>query len=160
MTDRCIIVTDGDVDRLRRLVRALKYSLFRDQRQLELLDEALESAEVRPPARVPKDVVRMNSRVRVLDFDTRRKGLYTLVFPEEANISRGFVSVLAPLGIALLGRRKGEVIEAKVPGGIRRLRVEHVRSGSEITRKRVPLDRSTRRRLRLGQLTPGVTRAA
>jgi regulator of nucleoside diphosphate kinase len=160
MTDRCIIVTDGDVDRLRRLVRALKYSLFRDQRQLELLDEALESAGVRRPDRVPKDVVRMNSRVRVLDFDTRRKELYTLVFPEEANISLGYVSVLAPLGIALLGRRKGDVIEAKVPGGIRRLRLEHVRSGSEIARKRVPPDRSTRRELRFGQSTPGGTLAA
>ena len=160
MTDRCIIVTDGDVDRLRRLVRALRYSLFRDQRQLELLDEALESAEVRPPGRVPKDVVRMNSRVRVLDFDTRRKGLYMLVLPEEANISQGYVSVLAPLGIALLGRRKGDVIEAKVPGGIRRLRLEHVLSGSEIRKKRVPPDRSTRRELRLGQSTPGVTVAA
>lgn len=41
MTDRCIIVTDDDADTLRRLVRALKYSLFRDQPQLELLDEAL-----------------------------------------------------------------------------------------------------------------------
>jgi regulator of nucleoside diphosphate kinase len=160
MTDRAIIVADGDVERLKRLVRALKYSLFRDQRQLELLDQTLESAEVRPPGRVPKDVVRMNSRVRVLDFDTQRKGLYTLVFPEDANISRGFISVLAPLGIALLGRRKGEVIEAKVPGGIRRLRVEHVRSGSEIARTRVPRDRSTRRAPRLVQSTPGVTLAA
>jgi regulator of nucleoside diphosphate kinase len=126
MADRVIIVTDADVERLKRLVRALKYSLFRDQRQLELLDQTLESAEVRPPGRVPKDVVRMNSRVRVLDFDTRRKGLYTLVFPEEANISRGFISVLAPLGVALLGRRKGDVIEASVPGGTRMLKVERV----------------------------------
>jgi regulator of nucleoside diphosphate kinase len=76
MKDRSIIVTDGDVDRLRRLVRALKYSLFRDQRQLELLDQTLESAEVMPPGRVPKDVVRMNSRVRVLDFDTRSKASF------------------------------------------------------------------------------------
>jgi regulator of nucleoside diphosphate kinase len=159
MTDRSIIVTDGDVDRLRRLVRALKYSLFRDQRQLELLDQTLESAEVRPPGRVPKDVVRMNSRVRVLDFDTRRKGLYTLVFPEEANISRGFISVLAPLGIALLGRRRGDIIEAKVPGGARRLRVEQVWHGPEITRKRVP-DRSSRRKLHSGQSVPGATLAA
>ena len=160
MTDRSIIVTDGDVDRLRRLVRALKYSLFRDQRQLELLDQTLESAEVRPQGRVPKDVVRMNSRVRVLDFDTRRKGMYTLVFPEEANISQGFISVLAPLGIALLGRRRGDVIEAKVPGGIRRLRVEHVRYGSEITKKRAQTDGSTRRKLRSGQLIPGTILAA
>jgi regulator of nucleoside diphosphate kinase len=159
MTDRSIIVTDGDVDRLRRLVRALKYSLFRDQTQLELLDQTLESAEVRPPGRVPKNVVRMNSRVRVLDFDTRRNGLYTLVFPEEANISRGFISVLAPLGIALLGRRRGDIIEAKVPGGVRKLRVEHVWHEPEITTKRVP-DRSGRRKLHSGQSVSGATLAA
>ena len=131
MTDRAIIVTDGDVLRLKRLVQALRYSLFRDQRQLELLDQTLESAEVRPPDRVPKDVVRLNSRVRVLDFDTRRKGLYTLVFPDEANISRGLISVLAPLGIALLGRRKGDVIEARVPGGTKMLKVERVQRGPD-----------------------------
>ena len=159
MTDRSIIVADGDVERLSRLVRALKYSLFRDQRQLELLAQTLESAEVRPPGRVPKDVVRMNSRVRVLDFDTRRKGLYTLVFPEEANISRGFISVLAPLGIALLGRRSGDLIEAKVPGGIRKLRVERVWHGPEITRKRVP-DRSSRRGLHSSQSIPDTSMAA
>ena len=159
MTDRSIIVTDGDVDRLRRLVRALKYSLFRDQRQLELLDQTLESAEVRPPSRVPKDVVRMNSRVRVLDFDTRRKGLYTLVFPEEADFSLGFVSVLAPLGIALLGRRKGDVIEAKVPGGIRKLKVGQVWHGPEITRKGVP-DGSRRRKLHSLESIPRIAVAA
>jgi regulator of nucleoside diphosphate kinase len=137
MTDRAIIVTDGDVERLKRLVRALRYSLFRDQRQLELLDQTLESADVRPPGRVPKDVVRMNSRVRVLDFDTRHKGLYTLVFPEKANISRGFISVLAPLGIALLGRRKGDVIEARVPGGTRMVKVERVQHGPDTAEERL-----------------------
>jgi regulator of nucleoside diphosphate kinase len=159
MTDRSIIVTDGDVERLTRLVRALKYSLLRDQRQLDLLDQTLESAEVRPPGRVPKDVVRMNSRVRVLDFDTRKRGMYTLVFPEEANISRGLISVLAPLGIALLGRRRGDIIEAKVPGGVRKLRVGHVWHGPEITRKRVQ-DRSSRRELHSSQTIPGATLAA
>lgn len=159
MTNGPIIVADGDEERLRRLVRALKYSLFRDQRQLDLLDQTLESAEVRPPGRVPKDVVRMNSRVRVLDFDTRKKGMYTLVFPEEANISRGLISVLAPLGIALLGRRRGDTIEARVPGGIRKLRVEHVWHGPEITRKRVG-GRSSRRELHSSQSIPGATQAA
>ena len=159
MTDRSIIVTDGDVERLTRLVRALKYSLFRDQRQLDLLDQTLESAEVRPPGRVPKDVVRMNSRVRVLDFDTRKKGMYTLVFPEEANISRGLISVLAPLGLALLGRRRGDIIEAKVPGGVRKLRVEQVWHGPEITRKGVP-DGSRRRRLHSLESIPRTAAAA
>jgi regulator of nucleoside diphosphate kinase len=160
MKDGSIIVTDGDEERLRGLVLALKCSLFRDQGQLELLDQTLGVAEVRPSGRVPKDVVRMNSRVRVLNCDTRRKGLYTLVFPEGANISRGSISVLAPLGIALLGRRKGDVIEAKVPGGISRLRVEHVWYASEITRKRVQPDGSTRRKLRSGQSIASTALAA
>ena len=69
MTDRSIIVTDGDVEKLRRLVRALKYSLFRDQRQLELLDQTLESAEIRPAGssperRSPDEFPRSRSRFR------------------------------------------------------------------------------------------------
>jgi len=132
MAESPVIVTETDMDRLTRLVRAFKHSLFRDQQQLELLDQTLAAAEVRPSACVSKDVIRMNSRIRFLDFDTRRRELYTLTFPEEANISRGMISVLAPLGIALLGRRKGDVIEAKVPGGARRLRVEGVRQKTDV----------------------------
>ncbi len=101
----------------------------------------------------------MNSRVRVLDCDTRKKGMYTLVLPEEANISRGLISVLAPLGIALLGRRRGDTIEAKVPGGIRKLRVEQVWHKPEIAEKRVG-ERSSRRELHSSQSIPVATPAA
>ena len=150
MKSLSVIVADADMDKLIRLVRALKHSLFRDQQQLELLDQALETAEIRPAARVPRDVIRMNSCVRLLDFDTRQKGLYTLVFPEEANISRGFISGLAPLGISLLGRRKGDVIEARVPGGLRRLRVEQVWCKPAIAREQVRPGGSNRRELHPG----------
>lgn len=131
------IVSDADMERLSRLVRALKHSLFRDQQQLELLDQTLESAEVRLPARVPGDIIRMNSSVRVFDFDTGQKEVYMLVFPEEANFSRRAISVLAPLGIALLGRKQGDIIEARVPGGIRRLRVDRVLQRSRVASERV-----------------------
>lgn len=145
MQERPVIVTEADMDRLTRLVRAFQYSLFRDQRQLDLLDQKLASAEVRTPGRIPRDLIRMNSSVRVFDFDTQRRGLYTLVFPEEANISKGMISVLAPLGIALLGRRKGNVIEAQVPGGTRRLKVEGVRQQPAAGRTKSSEDSSTRR---------------
>jgi regulator of nucleoside diphosphate kinase len=147
MKGHSTIVTDADMDRLSRLVRALKHSLFRDQLQLDLLEQTLESAEVTPSERIPRDVIRMNSRIRVLDFDTRKKELYTLVFPENADISTSRISVLAPVGIALLGHRQGDVIEARVPGGTRRLRVEQVLNGPELARKRVRSDRSSRREL-------------
>src|SRR6516164_9031185 len=100
MAEATIVVTEADMERLTRIVRAFKHSLFRDQQQLDLLDKVLSEADVRPSTRVPKDVIRMSSRVRVFDFETRTRGLYTLVFPEDANIARGLLSILAPLGIA------------------------------------------------------------
>lgn len=145
MPDGSVIVTDADMDRLTRVIRAFRHSLFRDQLQLELLDQTLAAAEVRSPEKVPRDVIRMNSCVRVFDFDTRRRGLYTLAFPEEADITRGMVSVLAPLGIALLGRRKGDIVEAQVPGGTRKLRVEGVRQHTAVTRTKLSDESSTRR---------------
>lgn len=160
MKGHSIVVTDADMDRLSRLVRALKHSLFRDQQQLELLDQTLESAEVTPPERMPRDVIRMNSRICILDFDTRKKELCALVFPENADISRGLISVLAPVGIALLGRRQGDVVEAKVPGGTRKLRVAQVLHGPGIAGKGVRPDRSNRREVHLGRRVQKTSLAA
>lgn len=156
MRNRSVMITDSDMDRLMRLVRAFQHSLFRDQRQLELLDQKLASAEVRTPRRISRDLVRMNSSVRVFDCDAERSGVYTLVFPEDANISKGLISVLAPLGIALLGQRKGDVIEAQVPGGTRRLKVERVWQQSAADRAKPSEEHSTTRigHLRRGYETP------
>ena len=137
MKSREIIVTGADMEKLSRLIRALQQSLFRDQRQLDALDQALQSAEVRPPCRIPKSVVRLNSSIRVRDCHTGKEEFYTLVLPEAADISKGLISVLAPVGIALLGHKKGEVIEAKVPGGTRRLRVEQVRFKCEARKRSI-----------------------
>ena len=151
MKSRSIIVTDADMDRLSRLVRALKHSLFRDQLQLESLDKTLEFAEVISSKRIPRDVIRMNSRIRVLDLDTRKKEPYTLVFPEHADVSTSRISVLAPVGTALLGRRKRDIIDVKVPGGIRRLRVVHVLYRTDIAGKRVRSHQTERSDHRLGR---------
>lgn len=126
MKSHSMVISDADMHRLSGLVRALKNSPFQDQLQLESLNQTLGSAEVISSERIPRDVIRMNSRIRVLDLGTGEKKLHTLVFPEDADISTGRISVLAPVGIALLGRRNRDIIEVKVPRGIRRLRVEHV----------------------------------
>ena len=141
MKSHSIVVSDADMAGLNRLVRALRHSLFRDQLELESLNQTLESAEVASSERIPRDIIRMNSRIHVLDLDTGKKERYTLVFPEHADISTGLISVLAPVGIALLGHKKGEVIEARVPGGTRRLRVGQVRFKRE-ARKRSIEDRA------------------
>jgi regulator of nucleoside diphosphate kinase len=75
---------------------------------------------------VTPDVVTMHSTVRVRDVGGNRSMIYTLVFPSEANLEQGRISVLAPVGTALLGFRAGDIVEWPTPGGTRRLRIEEV----------------------------------
>jgi regulator of nucleoside diphosphate kinase len=137
MESHSIIVSDTDIERLNHLVRDLRHSRFRDQAQVELLEQTLENAEVTSSARFPRDAIKMNSRFRVLDLGTGKKQVYTLVYPEEANVSSGSISVLAPIGISLLGRRQGATIEVDVPGRVRRLRIERVLYPPDRFRKRL-----------------------
>ena len=75
---------------------------------------------------MPADVVTLNSTVRVIDLESSEATDYTIVMPGEANYEAGRISVLAPLGTALLGYRVGDEIEWDVPRGIRRLRIDAV----------------------------------
>lgn len=142
MKRQSIVISEGDMERLSCLIRGARLSLLRDQQELNLLDNVLQNAEVRPPQRTPKSIVRMTSKVQVRDIRTRKEDVYTVVFPDEADASVGLISVLAPIGIALIGRRKGAVAEAKVPGGIRRLQIVHViQSHDSFTNSELPAGR-------------------
>ena len=90
MKSHSIVVSDADMAGLNRLVRALRHSLFRDQLQLELLNQTLESAEVASSESIKRGTIRMNSRIHVLDLDTGRKELYTLVFPAQTYLQASF----------------------------------------------------------------------
>ena len=126
MKSHSIVITEHDMERLSRLIRGAQHSFLRDKQQLDQLERVLQSAEVQPLNNTPKSVVRIGSRIHVCDIRTRKKEIYTVVFPDEANASLGLISILAPIGIALIGRGKGAVVDALVPGGIRRLRIVHV----------------------------------
>jgi regulator of nucleoside diphosphate kinase len=66
--------------------------------------------------------------VRILDLSNGTRQELTLVGPAEANVSARRISVLAPLGTALLGYREGDEVEWLMPGGVRRLRIESVQA--------------------------------
>jgi len=121
-----VTVMDTDMEQISRLIHALRHSLFRDRRQLDRLDQLLDGADVRFSQRFPRDVIRLYDRAVIRDFSAHARSSYSLVFPEQADVSKGMISILAPLGIALLGRRQGECVEAQVPGGIRKLKIERV----------------------------------
>ena len=68
----------------------------------------------------------MNSKVRLRDLNSGEETVYALVFPGMANAGEKAISILAPIGTALLGYREGDVIEWDVPAGTRRLKVLEV----------------------------------
>jgi len=121
---RPIVVTRPDHERLRILIESARARKRWEEMHLLALADELESAEVVEPDCVPPDVVTMRSRVRVLDMVSGEAASYTICYPTEANFEAGRLSVLAPIGTALLGYREGDVIEWPVPGGVRVLRIE------------------------------------
>jgi regulator of nucleoside diphosphate kinase len=121
-----IVITRPDVERLRAILGARRGSP-RDRGHLLDLREELEQARIVDAQEVPPDVVTLQSEVRVRDSDTGVSTAYTVVPPAQANLTSGHVSVLAPLGTALLGYREGDEIEWQMPGGVRRFQIESVR---------------------------------
>lgn len=123
---RPIVVTRPDLERLKLLVETTRTRRRWEELHLLALAEELENAEVVDPEDVPPDVVTMRSRVRVLDMVSGQEAVYTICYPIEANVDAGRLSVLAPVGTALLGYREGDVVEWPVPGGVRVLKIEQL----------------------------------
>jgi len=122
MNPRVIYITEADMRRLKPLIECMKTS--RDD--LRGLQSELLQARVVAPKDVPPDVVTMNSKARLRDLESGEDVTYTLVFPDQANIEQGRISVVAPVGTAMLGHRVGDEFEWEVPAGPVRLRVEEV----------------------------------
>jgi regulator of nucleoside diphosphate kinase len=106
-----IYLTQNDMDRLLELVEAYPGKRF------EKLENELLRAAVVPREEIPDDVVTMNSRVLFENETTGERREVTLVYPGNANIDAGRISVLAPIGTALLGLRVGQSIEWELPSG-------------------------------------------
>ena len=110
-----IYVTQNDLDRLLDLVEA--YSAASGGRRFEQLEGELVRAVVVPRDRIPKDVVTMNSRVVFENETTGGRLEIELVYPRDADIDAGKISILVPVGTALLGMRVGQSIDWELPSG-------------------------------------------
>jgi len=126
MEERKIFMTTRDAERLRQLSRDTRTPSDHERIYLKLLTEELQKAEILEPQKIPRDVVTMNSLVKFRDMETREVYMYSIVYPANADFENGKISVLAPIGMALLGYRVGDVVEWPVPAGMRRLKVEEV----------------------------------
>lgn len=121
---RVIYITEPDMKRLQDLLSSA--TTDRDKAHLSELAQEVSRSIVVPQNSIPNDIITMNSKVRLKDMDTGKEAIYTLVFPANADAARNKISVLAPIGTALIGYRVGDVISWEVPAGVKRLKVEEV----------------------------------
>lgn len=126
MTVPNITITSRDSNRLLRLVET-SMEEPRLRRVAEFLDEELARAEVIPPEAVKPTLVTMNSRVEYEDLMTGQRRSIVLVYPEDADADAGRLSVLSPVGAALLGLSEGQEITWRLADGLpRRLKILNV----------------------------------
>lgn len=121
--DKKIVLTSRDNEKLRTLIQNSLSPLSPIRAELASLLAELDKAEVVEPEKIPAGIVTMNSVILIKDLDTLKEEEYRLVFPPMADIRKGNISILAPVGIAILGYKEGDSIEWKVPGGLRRLKI-------------------------------------
>lgn len=119
--DKDIVITNTDLERLLLLVEQ------HGSAQAGSLEVELHRATIVDQRSVPSDVVTMNTVLVYEDCQTAKHHQVTVVYPRDANLKKGRVSVFAPIGSALLGMRPNQTIEWTVPGGKKCLRVVEIR---------------------------------
>jgi regulator of nucleoside diphosphate kinase len=123
---RSVLIGQRDHDRLQTLISKT------DPETVGLLFDELDAATIVPDGELPEDVVAMGSVVTFEDTDSGADTTIELVYPRQADAAARRISVLAPVGAALLGLRVGETIEWPLPGGAaRHLRVVKVEKAAE-----------------------------
>ncbi|MDD5518955.1 MAG: nucleoside diphosphate kinase regulator [Candidatus Omnitrophica bacterium] len=107
-----------------RKIRTLKNEA--EWARIEDLASELDRAIIVEVDKMPDDVVTVNSKICLRDMDAGEDEIYEVVYPEDADIEQNKISVLAPIGTAVLGYKVGDIIEWKVPAGIRRLKIKKI----------------------------------
>ena len=126
MNNKKIVITDCDHKCLLKLIKDLEcYEDCDGERRTFIynLKFKLKCAAIVTPKSVNHTTVTMNSRVRFENLDSGKQSVYTLVFPDESDISKNNISIMAPMGIAILGHKIGDIIKCDIPRGVSYLKI-------------------------------------
>jgi regulator of nucleoside diphosphate kinase len=120
---RKIIITESDRAKLKKIVNETIQNNIDGREYVRSLESELLKAEVVAPGNVPPNVITMNTKVLLSMGDSEEEVEYTLVYPKEADYLNHKISILAPIGTAILGYKEGDMIEWSVPNGNEIIRV-------------------------------------
>lgn len=126
MKTNSIVVTDMDYQRLTRLLADQRGGKGPNAENLNRLANELNRAKRVNSQQIAPDVVTMNTVIEFTDLDNNVSKQLKLVYPQQADIKKGCVSIVAPIGTALLGYRKGDIIEWEVPAGKKKFLIKDI----------------------------------
>ncbi|HSA05084.1 MAG TPA: GreA/GreB family elongation factor [Tenuifilaceae bacterium] len=121
-----LTVTEVDYMRLTNLIQTLRGNKSVDKIYLDYLELELQKASKVDSKLITPDFVTMNSIVHISFLGTNKTMELRLAYPRNANFSEGSISILSPLGCALLGYKSGDVVSFKVPKGEQQVKIEKV----------------------------------
>lgn len=132
-TKNKLILKKTDYDLLVKYIYSRMSPMSNENKNAEQLYEELRNAEIYDTDKdIPTDVVRINSLVEVEEQTTGRRIKFRLVTPGDANFRKERLSVFAPLGIALIGYRKGQKIAWEMPSGEKIFYIKEVVNDSQL----------------------------
>lgn len=132
---RVVTISEFDHLRLQELLLVTKQFASPMPDFIHDLESELRRANIVPPEQIPPYVVTMNTQVKLIDADTGKARVYTLVFPSDADLENGKLSILSELGVAILGYRVGDTIEWEFIEGRKRIRIGMICFQPEATRQ-------------------------
>lgn len=121
---RHIYITQSDKDKLLKIINKAQHESLDDYEKLKDLEVEVRRAVVKSATEIPKDVITMLTKA-VISMDDMEEEI-TLVYPNDADISENKISVISPIGTAILGYSEGDIIEWQVPEGIVKLEIKKI----------------------------------
>ncbi len=118
-----VTLTKNDYTRIYKAITDAKNSKTINSNEAEKLLSELSKAEIVPSEKIDKDVVTMNSEVKLFFENTQKEQSFKIVYPQDANLKENKISIFSPIATALIGYKIGDEIEWIVPGGITKIKI-------------------------------------
>ena len=118
-----VTLTKNDYTRIYKAITDAKNSKTINSNEAEKLLSELSKAEIVPSEKIDKDVLTMNSEVKLFFENTQKVQSFKIVYPQDANLKENKISIFSPIATALIGYKIGDEIEWIVPGGMTKIKI-------------------------------------
>ena len=118
-----VTLTKNDYTRIYKAITDAKNSKTINSNEAEKLLSEMSKAEIVPSEKIDKDVVTMNSEVKLFFENTQKEQSFKIVYPQDANLKENKISIFSPIATALIGYKIGDEIEWIVPGGMTKIKI-------------------------------------